>query len=123
MMRDIDLTKPSRPAAFLFAKLAGLASAKAAGRLVLNADDKAVASREFARLLWHVPVDAGGLLGADDADREEICSRDPILRTLAAKAVMAAIWDSGEWPKSEFATYLEWERAQISAAPTAMVAA
>jgi hypothetical protein len=111
-MRDIDLTKPSRSAAFHFAQQAGLAAARAAGRTEMTDADKKIASREFARLLWNVQSDKGGLLGTDDAEREEICASDPILCTLTFEEVVGALFHRGEWPKSEYATYLEWERAQ-----------
>lgn len=96
MTRRLDLTKPSVQSALHFAQQHGTEHMIAAGRLIPTKEDTEVLQREFARLLWHVPVWDGGFCHGDDAQVCEVARRWG-LTDYADKALPRM----GSWPVIE----------------------
>lgn len=79
----LDLSTPSYRAAYQLA------------RPLAVAGDRKGAAALFTRLLFHVPVEDGGLMGMSEDALETRCASDPRLDHVTA---LEAVWNPGPWP-------------------------
>lgn len=95
MTQPFDPYTPSYAAAAHWMREAGYLAMRTDGRVTLAASDRAAGFAVLARLLWHVPGDAGGFLGLSDLQLGKYAKR----LGLTEEQVTDAQWNPGQWPR------------------------
>jgi hypothetical protein len=98
MTARIDLRLPSLKAAHHLAREKTFAHMREDGRVTPDREDQDLFAREFARLLWHVPVWQGGFCHGDDRE-----VRAQAKRLGLRKHYASALHTMRDWPKFESA--------------------
>lgn len=95
----IDLSTPSVKAAYELARQFACSAARADGGEIPTREHRSQAAAMMARLLFHVPVEDGGFLGACPWTAHEVRRRFHITPEQYAEALHCC----GIWPEAEHA--------------------